>query len=452
MGQVSGKSEFGVVGALSLLYVFRMLGLFMVFPVMMVHGAHLQGATPALLGLALGCYGFTQAIFQIPLGMLSDQIGRKTVLAIGLTIFILGSVVAALSDSVWGLILGRALQGAGAIASALMALVGDLTSEKNRTKAMAMIGISIGLSFTVAISVGPVIADWGGLSAIFWVSAILASVGMLVLFTAIPTVSERSFQPEHKGWRKRLLQVSSDRHLLRLDFGIFALHFVLSATFVALPIQFEAMGVATNSTYLWVMLCAFVLMMPFMYLSERRGKLKGVFLGAVALIAASQFVFVQAQVKWQWIGVLLLFFVAFNLLEATLPSLVSKMAPAGSKGAAMGVYSTCQFLGAALGGACSGVIYSHYGASGVFVLGGTITLLWLLVAIFMRAPKKLSSIVLKQKFAFDDKRLLDQVPGVVEASWVQEQALLYLKVDQQNFDQKLLDAFLERPVQEAVRS
>lgn len=438
------KSDFRVVGALSLLYIFRMLGLFMVFPVMMVFGAEYGGATPLLLGLALGCYGYSQALLQIPLGLLSDLIGRKPVILLGLLLFIAGSVVAALADTVWGLIAGRAIQGAGAIASALMALVGDITSEQNRTKAMAVIGVSIGLSFTLAISLGQEVAAWGGLNAIFWLSSALALLGIVVLYALVPSPPPNPRPKARQPVSALFKNVVRSADLLRLDLGIFVLHFILAALFVVVPLALQGQGVTVNFLYLKVLLLAFVAMLPFMYLAERKRRLKAVFIGAVALLLITQLGFAAAAQSWHWVAGLFAFFTAFNLLEATLPSLVSKQAPPGSKGAAMGVYSTCQFLGAALGGSLGGVLYGQLGAGAVFALCGVMCLLWLFVACFMRPPRLLSSLVLKQDVSLNGAEVEAEVPGVVEANWVKEQALLYLKVDDTQFRRQALNDFLHR--------
>ncbi len=441
-------SETRVVVTLALLYVFRMLGLFMVFPVMMIFGADYQGATPFLLGLALGGYGLTQAIFQVPLGLLSDVWGRKPVICLGLLVFAAGSIVAALTDTVWGLIIGRALQGAGAIASAVMALVGDLTAEQNRTRAMAVIGASIGLSFSVAMVLGPVLASAGGLSSIFWVSACLSLVGIGILYLLVP---------EPPGGKRRgsdglavptlLAGAVRNVDLGRLNFGVFALHFALTAMFVVVPLVLDDAGVEAQKHwhyYLPVMAIAFLLMLPFMYIAERKRKIKAVFVGAVALLVAAEGFLAYAHTLTFWLVGLLVFFTGFNLLEATLPSLVSKIAPAGNKGTAMGVYSTCQFLGAASGGVVGGFCYQLWGFDSVLLVAMGVNVLWLLIAAGMRAPRHLTSVCVSLDRELALERIQSGVPGVVEALWVEEQALLYLKVDDREFEKSRLNAFLQQ--------
>jgi MFS family permease len=436
-----------IVSSLALLYVFRMLGLFMVFPVMMLYGRDYIGQTPFLLGAALGIYGLTQAVFQIPLGLLSDFWGRKPVIFMGLIIFALGSVVAAFADSVWGLIIGRALQGAGAIASAVLALVGDLTSEQNRTRAMAIIGASIGLSFAVAMFMGPMLASLGGLSVIFWVTSGLALVGIVILLRAVPNPPAHSYRgAEGLAVPALFSRALKNLHLLRLNFAIFILHFVLTATFVAAPLVLEEAGKPSSSHwhyYLPVMLMAFVAMVPLIFVAERKRKVKGVLLFSIAMLAASLFgLALGGGFSWRWSAAIFCFFTAFNLLEATLPSWLSKQAPAGSKGTAMGIYSTCQFLGASVGGFVGGYLVQHFGVDEVFIIAAVCCLVWLIIAAFMQTPAYLTSICVPQKKPVSGPGLMTKVAGVVECAWVPEQQLLYLKVND-NFARPALDEYLK---------
>lgn len=445
MSQAKQVSEARVVGTLALLYVFRMLGLFMVFPVMMVYGLEYRDATPLLLGLALGGYGLTQAFLQIPMGMFSDIWGRKPVIFFGLLMFVVGSVVAALSTSVWGLILGRALQGAGAIASAVMALLGDLTSEQNRTKAMATIGASIGLSFSVAMVLGPALAAVGGLSLIFWMSAALACLGMVILQFLVPSPPKIVRAVDGVAVPALLRSTLLNADLLRLNYGIFALHFVLTSTFIVVPLVLMSAGVESTaqwSYYLPVMVLAFVAMLPFMYLAERKRKIKWVFIGAVALLLMAELLLSQVMQLSGWVLGLFVFFTAFNLLEATLPSLISKQAPAGSKGTAMGVYSTCQFLGAAAGGVVGGWCYQYWGQNSVLWVSSGVVAAWLLLAFGMRQPRYLMSVCVPLDREPVELRLRDEVPGIVEMFWVKDQALLYLKVDDKLFVRGALNDYL----------
>ncbi|WP_370589694.1 MFS transporter [Saccharophagus sp. K07] len=441
-------SEVRVTVTLALLYVFRMLGLFMVFPVMMIFGSEYEGATPFLLGLALGGYGLTQAIFQVPLGLLSDIWGRKPVIYLGFAIFMVGSIVAASTDSIWGLVIGRALQGAGAIAGAVMALVGDLTSEQNRTRAMAVIGASIGLSFSVAMILGPLLASMGGLPTVFWTSACLAFIGIAILRLLVPDPpAGRKAGSDGLAVPTLLEKAVRNRELMRLNVGVFALHFALTAMFVVVPLVLDDAGVGTRQHwhyYLPVMMIAFVLMLPFMYVAERRRKIKTVFIGAVALLGLAEVFLVYVHSLEYWLLGLLIFFTGFNLLEAMLPSLVSKMAPAGNKGTAMGIFSTSQFLGAASGGVIGGLCYQNWGFDSVLIAALCVNIVWLIMAVGMRAPRYLTSVCVPLEHDVPVEAIQNAVPGVVEALWVKEQALLYLKVDDQFFQKSELNAFLQK--------
>jgi len=435
------------VAALASLYAFRMLGLFMVLPILTLYGDDYEGSTPLLIGVALGAYGFSQSLLQIAFGSLSDRWGRKPVIAAGLLIFALGSVVAALADSMWGLILGRCLQGCGAVASVIMALVADLTSEENRTKAMASIGASIGLSFSLALVLGPLVSQWGGLSAVFWLTAALALVGLLVLWRWVPTPEVSNRHREAGAVPELWGTVLRNPELRRLNVGIFVLHFVLMACFMVLP------GILENTLdlsrdihwkiYLPLLLLAFVAMVPLMIMAEARRKIKPVFIFAVALLG----VMIALMGLWQdrlWlcIGALFFFFMAFNLLEAMLPSLMSKVAPAGAKGTAMGVYSTCQFLGAFLGGSISGYLIEYHGTEAVFKCAFVLVVLWLLAAISMRPPRFLTSVQVPLVGVRLDQAVvkLELLPGVAEVVLIREEACAYLKVDTTLFDRVALES------------
>jgi Arabinose efflux permease len=419
-----------------------MLGLFMVLPVLMLYGSNYTGATPFLLGVALGVYGLTQALFQIPMGLLSDLLGRKPVIIGGLIVFALGSVIAALSTSIEGLVFGRALQGCGAIASAIMAMVADLTSEQNRTKAMAAIGASIGLSFSVAMIVGPAVAAVAGLSGVFSLSAFLALLGIAVLLLVVPTPPRAAAASHRESGAIPALIISTAKNLdlLRLNWGIFSLHAVLMASFVAVPQLLEqSFTIARDDhwlVYLGMLVVAFILMLPFIIVAERKRKLKPVFVGAIAVLALSLILLAQAVNSVVYgLALLLVFFTAFNLLEASLPSLVSKLAPAGGKGTAMGLYSTSQFLGAFCGGACGGWLLQNYSLTVVFSAAGAFVLLWLLVATSMPRPRHLSSLCLPAGDSFPGTNVLLRVVGVEEALLAEDDGLIYLKVDKSVLDE-----------------
>ncbi|HFE48936.1 MAG TPA: MFS transporter, partial [Chromatiaceae bacterium] len=305
-----------------------MLGLFLILPVFALYAEHLAGTTPLLVGIAIGAYGLTQAILQIPFGMLSDHIGRKPVIVAGLLLFALGSVIAARADSIWGVILGRAIQGSGAVAAAIMALAADLTREEHRTKVMAMIGMSIGMAFALALVLGPILNDHIGVPGIFWVTAGLAVAGILIILFAVPTPPRSSLHRDAEAVPALLARVFRDGQLLRLDFGIFTLHMMLTSVFLALPLSLRDAGLAEARhwlLYLPVLIGSMLLMIPFVIAAEKYGRMKSVFLFAVALLALASIIFWQgAHALWALTLGLVVFFTAFNILEATLPSLVSR--------------------------------------------------------------------------------------------------------------------------------
>lgn len=373
------------VGSLALLYSFRMLGLFMVLPLLALYAADMPGATPAMLGLALGIYGLSQAALQIPLGWLSDRIGRKPVIVAGLLVFALGSLVAAQADTAAGIVLGRFLQGAGAIASTVMAMVADLTSEEQRTKAMAIVGASIGASFAVALVLGPLVAASGGLEAVFYLTAVLALLGIAVVLLRVPTPA-RLIEHEEVGTRGvHLARALADRQLLRLNFGVFTLHFILMACFLLVPTILEgSLQVARGDhwqVYLPALLLSLLGMLPLMRLAEKGGRLREVFPAAIALVLVALVGFVFTAAGPLFYVSLWVFFVGFNYLEATLPSLVSKAVFAGGRGTAMGIYSSCQFLGAFVGGAGGGYVLQHWGAMGLLALCLVPGIAWLLLCL-----------------------------------------------------------------------
>ena len=385
------RTELRASGSLASIFALRMLGLFLVLPVFALEARKYPGGDdPALIGLAMGIYGLTQGILQIPFGMASDRLGRKRVIIFGLLVFALGSLIAGSADTLTGLLVGRSVQGAGAVSAAVTALLADLTRDSVRTKAMALVGASIGLMFALSLVVSPVIAAHIGLSGLFVLTAVLALLGTAVVVWGVP--------PEpmvHKdAARGGLRQVLSSPALLRLNIGVFVLHAVQLAMWVAIPAFLVQAGLGKDDhwqIYLPAVLGSFVLMGGVFPL-ERRGYLRAVFLSAIALIAL-----VQVALLWVSSGapsiaclawLLFAFFCGFNVLEATQPSLVSRIAPASSRGAAMGVYNTLQSLGFFAGGVMGGQLVKSYGTQGLFLTCAALMVLWLVVAWPMVAPKR----------------------------------------------------------------
>lgn len=442
------SGETRAAGGLALVFAFRMLGMFMVLPVLATYGMDLAGATPALIGLAIGAYGLTQALLQIPFGVVSDRIGRRPVIYAGLVIFALGSVLAAQADSIWGVIAGRVLQGAGAISAAVMALLSDLTREQNRTKAMAMIGMSIGVSFAVAMVVGPLLTSAFGLHGLFLATGALALVGIALVAFVVPKASAHTLHRESGVARGQMLATLKHPDLLRLDLGIFVLHSILMASFIALPLALVERAGLPKEEHWWVYLTALVIsffaMIPFIIYGEKKRKMKRVLLGAVATLMLVELFFWEfgSSLKALVIGTVI-FFTAFNLLEASLPSLISKVSPAGGKGTAMGVYSTSQFLGSAMGGILGGWLFQHGGLGVVFIGCAALCALWLVIAGTMREPPYVTSLRLPlSPQALREAGLaarLKAVPGVTDAVVVVEEAAIYIKLDKEILDRTALE-------------
>lgn len=423
----------------------------MILPVFALYAESLPDVTPLLIGVAIGIYGLTQALLQIPFGLWSDRIGRKPVIMIGLAIFAIGSVIAAMADSIVMIIIGRAIQGAGAIAAAIMALAADVTREEQRSKIMATIGISIGFAFVLSMMLGPILNQWVGVPGIFWITALLALLGMALVQLGLPrTVALRS----HRDTGARPSDMGSiirDGQLLRIDLSIFTLHFLLTACFVALPLALRDGAGLDAAQHPWVygpvLIIAMLLMLPFVIIAEAKRKMKPVILLAIAGISIG--LFVMAILPSSLVGIivgLFIFFLAFNVLEATLPSLIAKEAPADKKGTAMGVYSSAQFLGAFAGGALGGWVMGQWGASSVFLAAAIVTLLWLAVMFSLRSPRYFSSRMIRVGVVSETMALtlndrLLAVPGVKEAIVVIDDEVAYLKVDNATLDEAALQAF-----------
>ncbi|MER2581759.1 MAG: MFS transporter [Candidatus Competibacter sp.] len=429
---------------LASVFSLRMLGLFMILPVFALYAEHLRGNTPALAGLAIGIYGFSQALFQIPFGFLSDHYGRKRIIYIGLLIFAAGSMVAALADSIYGVILGRALQGGGAVSAAVMALAADLTREEHRIKVMATIGVTIGLSFAASMILGPVLNSWIGVPGIFWLTSLFALLGIAVVRFQVPDPVSSRVHRDAEPVASQFGRVLLDGQLLRLNFGIFTLHLLLTATFVAVPLALRDAGLPSNQhweIYLLALLFSMAAMVPLIIVAEKYRQLKVVFVGAILTLAATEFGLLNLHDTVLEIAALLLvFFSAFNLLEATLPSLIAKMAPPDAKGTAMGIYSSSQFLGAFAGGAIGGWLRGLLGLKGVFAFTTFGAIAWLLVAWNMANPRYLSSYLLNVGDLDEvEAQLLasrlSEVQGVAEAVVVAAEGVAYLKVDRHVLDE-----------------
>ncbi|GAA5219018.1 MFS transporter [Corallincola platygyrae] len=426
--------------SLATVFAARMLGLFMIMPVFALYGSELDGYAPLWVGLAIGAYGLTQALFQIPMGLASDRFGRKPIIYFGLLLFFIGSVVSALSDSVYGVTIGRALQGMGAISSVVLALAADLTRDENRPKVMALIGMFIGISFAVALVAGPVLAPKLHLPGLFWLTSGLAIVSCLLVWRAVPNTVSSAPKGDVAPIPSRLKQMASDPQLSRLNIGIFALHLVMTAMFVGLPGELIRAGYEAPShwhVYLPTLLLSFVLMIPVLIVTGKKRNSRGGVRFAQLLLIASLILFAFAPTNWLLVTGIIVFFTGFNYLEATLPTLIARFAPAGAKGSAMGIYASSQFFGAFLGGVLGGVLVQWYSVQILFWAAAFIVVLWGIAAWGMQEAGRYRSVTLN--LPEDEQGIpsptwlmeqLQQLPGVKEVTVVAGEGLTYLKVDE----------------------
>jgi len=385
--------EVRVSASLASIFALRMLGLFLILPVFAVHARSIPGGDDrALVGLALGIYGLTQGVLQIPFGAASDRWGRKPVIVAGLLLFAVGSFIGAFAHDIFWTIIGRSIQGAGAISAAVTAFIADATREEHRTKAMAMVGGSIGLTFALSLVCAPPLYAAIGMEGLFGLTGFLALAAIAVVVWVVPTSPPRIHHEEPASARS----VVFDKQLLRLNFGIFALHTVQMAMFVVVPVLLVERAQLPLPRHWWVylpvVLVSFALMMPPIITAERRSSMRLLFLGAVGLLFIVQLGLMVYSPGLGWIaGWLLLFFVGFNILEASLPSLVSRVAPSSAKGLALGIYNTTQSVGLFAGGALGGAVAARWGAQGVFACAAIIMAVWWVIVLGMREVPKRSS-------------------------------------------------------------
>ena len=435
-------SEKRAAWSLSLIYLTRMLGLFVILPVFSLLATDYEHSTPFLIGLAIGVYGLFQALLQIPFGRLSDKFGRKPVIAAGLILMIVGSAVAALSDSIYWVIFGRALQGSGAIAAVLMALAADLSRDDQRTKMMAMLGASIGFSFLLALLLGPVLIKWLSIAWLFWFTGGMAILGLLVLYFLVPDPQQGGFSADTSAKASTVFELLRHPQLLRLDFSIFYLHVLVTATFVAVPPLLVKSGLPADQhwqLYLGSFAFAIAMLIPLLMLAERK-MMRGVLIICIVGLMVSLLLFSQfsSQVKMLVIG-MALFFGFFSTMEALLPSLVSRIAPAASRGSATGIYASSQFMGAFVGGAGGGWLLGVANAQWLFIVLAVACLLWILVLLGFKRPLKLSrlrKVLSESQMASGEAAItseLSSLPGVEEVAVALDEGVAYLKIDKSQF-------------------
>jgi MFS family permease len=441
-----GMTPLEIRSSLSLasIYGLRMLGMFLILPIFAIYAEGLPGSPSAFqVGLALGAYGLTQALFQLPFGMLSDRYGRKNIIYIGLLLFALGSFVSGYSDDINIIILGRAIQGAGAISAAITALVADLTRDEHRTKAMAMIGATIGITFALSLMGAPVLNRLIGVPGIFMLTGFLSLSAILVVRFVVPTSLNINTSKTLKEPAPSFKSILKNKELSRLNFGIFALHAAQMAMFIVVPIALATSGgMDVNQhwkVYLPVLLSSFVFMVPIIIVSEKFNKAKFVFIGSIFLMLIAQLMFgVLINVFWGLIASLFVYFVAFNVLEASLPSLISKIAPPSAKGTAIGVYNTCQSLGVFFGGLLGGFLADFGGSFSVFSFCAILMMLWVGFAFSMKAPPAIKTLmfVIQNKSLFKSPKQLvlvqeqlKKIKGVRDVLILVEEGKVMLKVN-----------------------
>ena len=426
--------------ALSSIFALRMLGLFMIIPVFSVAGQSYQGATPTLIGLAVGVYGLTQAILQIPFSLLADRFSRKPLIILGLILFALGGAVAAMSDTIYGVIIGRAIAGGGAVSAVVMALLADVTREEQRSKAMAEMAISIGVSFMVAFSLGPWLTGLVGISGLFWITTIMG-LGAISMLLLVPKVT-RHHKNYQQGYLSQLKQVLKMGDLNRLHVSVFALHLLLTAMFIYMPsqlIEFADIPLSKHGlVYLPLLVISLFFAFPSIILAEKYRKMRGIFLTAIGGIVLGLLILIFGyESKYILLAGLGFFFIAFNVMEALLPSWLSKSAPIQSKATAMGVNASSQFLGAFFGGMIGGqLLMLNNTALGWSILSG-IAIVWLLISFSLTQPRYLSSLVLplpESKQTDEWTSQLLAIRGIEEVVVMPDQQFAYVKIDKQLID------------------
>ena len=373
---------------ISLIMSVRMLGLFMLFPVMSIYASEYDNSTPFLIGMAIGIYGLTQALLQIPFGYLSDRFGRKPILVIGLIIFFLGSVLEANTSNIILIIIGRALQGGGAISAVLMAFLADSVNEEHRAKANALVGFQIGVAFMLSLLLGPIITSKIGLQGLFWSIALLSLIAMIIVFSLKHSKPIAYYKLSFKAFKDNLT-----RDLITLDFSIFFLHLILAAGFIVMPIliiENQIVSMIDNwHLYLPAILLSFLGMLPLIVISEKFKKTKFILMLSILLLIVSQLIFLNVMLNFQlFLICLTIFFIAFNSIEALLPSLLSRTASTSKRGLAMGIFSTSQFLGTFFGGAIGGLIYDIYDLNSVFLFTIFIAIIWWFLILFLPLKTK----------------------------------------------------------------
>ncbi|PPI87710.1 MFS transporter [Candidatus Pantoea edessiphila] len=435
---------------LGMVFSLRMLGMFMVLPVLTTYGMSLHHANKTLIGIAIGIYGFTQALFQIPFGLISDRIGRKQLIFFGLSLLILGSLISANSYSIWGIIFGRALQGSGAISAVVMALLSDLTREQNLSKVTAYIGINFGITFAIALIISPIVTREFGLHALFWIITLFTIICIIIVMFFVPQETNHKFNREIGIMSNSLLKILTNDKLIKLNISIFLLHTLLMCILIVLPNQLQYLGFPVSrhwEIYLITMIISFSLVMPIIIYAERNKCIRHIFLFGITIILLSE-IALRNSINSFWILIIGLqfFLFAFSLMEAIIPSLVSKESPLGYKGTAMGFYSTSQFFGVAFGSSIGSWILTRFNIEGVFLFCILIAIFWLLISLNIQEPQYITSmnITLSNKILaisnLEEK--IKKQPGISEVLIITAEKSLYIKIDNKITNRNKIEKFL----------
>lgn len=373
--------------SLGIIFACRMFGIFMILPVLSNYGMIFQGATTSLIGLAIGIYGITQSIFQIPFGLLSDKYGRHTLILVGLILIIVGSIISGISDNIWGVILGRAMQGSGAISSVVMALLTDLICEKNRIKAMAFIGLIFGITFAVSIIIGPILATYYGIRSIFWITALLALISIFLILFIVPRHKKLTKNYDNKIFINAMRNILNNQAIVYLNFCIFFLHTILISNFIVFPFLIAKMGYGEidhwKIYFFSLLFSTFFLMLIFSrYIKNIQNKIKQALYSFVVVLFISEITLLlcNKNIYFAYLGIPM-FFLGFSALEIILPTYIGKKAPAKYKGTVMGMYTTSQFCGVAFGGIIGGLLFSNKNAFLVFLFLSAIILIWIIFSL-----------------------------------------------------------------------
>ncbi|MBK4765113.1 MAG: MFS transporter [Pantoea sp. Brub] len=442
--------ELRTIWTLSLIFSLRMLGMFSMLPALTTYGMKLNGANKVLIGIAIGIYGLMQSIFQIPFGLISDRIGRKPIILIGLILLTIGSIISATQHSIWAVIIGRALQGCGAISSVMIALLTDLIREQHLSKAMALIGINFAIAFAISIIVSPIITSILGINVLFWSIVLFSISSIIIMIFFVPKEHNQIINRETNFLKDSFYQVITNLKLIKLNISIFFLHALLMSIFITLPNKLEKIGLLPSDhwkVYLIIIFISFVIAIPFIILSEEKQCIKYTFITSILGILLSMILSLNLFNNfWILLIGIQIFFCAFNLLEALIPSLISKEAPIGYKGTAISCYSTSQFFGVACGSAISGWIFSKYGIQMVFLLGIICAIVWLLISLTIKEPLYLHSIRITLNESLlnikDLEKYIKRQSGVSDVIIVLKEKSAYIKIDKKYFNKRNLEHML----------